>query len=51
MFASKEIVTNSSPDSMVTFRSCMIAGQANLAKWKGEHPIYRSVAWRIERYK
>ena len=29
----------------------MIAGQANLAKWKGEHPIYRSEAWHIERYK
>jgi hypothetical protein len=29
----------------------MIAGQANLAKWKGEHPIYRSEACHIERYK
>jgi hypothetical protein len=47
----EEIVTSSSLDSMVTFRSCMITGQANLAKWKGEHPIYRSEAWRIERYK
>jgi hypothetical protein len=47
----EEVVTSSSLDSMVTFQSCMIAGQANLAKWKGEHPIYRSEAWHIERYK
>jgi hypothetical protein len=47
----EEIVTRSSLDSMVTFQSCMIAGQANLAKWKGDHPIYRSEAWHIARYK
>ncbi|MDN5001275.1 hypothetical protein ACFQZO_10305 [Bradyrhizobium sp. GCM10027634] len=46
-----EIVTSSTLDNAVTFQSCMINGQAALAKWKDEHPIYHSEAWRIERYK
>jgi hypothetical protein len=47
----EEIVTSSSLDDTVTRQSCMIGGQAGLAKWKGEHPVYRSEAWHIERYK
>lgn len=47
----EERVTDSSLDSTVTLQSCMIGGQAGLAKWKGEHPIYRSDAWYIQRYK
>ncbi|MDA9440187.1 hypothetical protein XH98_13850 [Bradyrhizobium sp. CCBAU 51745] len=46
-----EIVTNSALDNAVTFQSCVINGQAALAKWKDEHPIYHSEAWHIERYK
>jgi hypothetical protein len=26
-------------------------GQAALAKWKEEHPVYHSDAWHIQRYK
>ncbi|MDR3465601.1 MAG: hypothetical protein P4M07_06625 [Xanthobacteraceae bacterium] len=47
----EEIVTDSSLDTRVTFQSCMIGGQAGLAQWKGEHPVYRSEDWHIERYK
>ncbi len=46
-----EIVTSSAMDSSVTFQSCVLSGQAALARWKEEHPIYRSEAWHIERYK
>jgi len=45
-----EIVTSSALDSSVTFQSCLISGQAGLARWKEEHPIYRSEAWRVQRY-
>jgi hypothetical protein len=47
----EEIVSSSSLDSRVTFQSCVTGGQAGLAKWKGEHPIYRSESWHIQRYK
>lgn len=47
----EEIVTDSSLDGTLTLQSCMIGRQAGIAKWKEEHPIYRSDAWHIERYK
>ena len=47
----EEIVTDSSLDSHVTFQSCMIGGQAGLAQWKDQHPVYRSDDWHISRYK
>jgi hypothetical protein len=47
----EEIVTSSALDGRVTFQSCLFGGQAGLAKWKDEHPIYRSEAWHIQRYK
>ena len=45
------IVTDSHLDTGVTFQSCLTGGQAGLAQWKSEHPIYRSEDWHIERYK
>jgi hypothetical protein len=47
----EEIVTSSALDSQVNCQSCMMGGQAALAKWKEEHPVYRSDAWHIQRYK
>ena len=47
----EEIVTSSALDSGLTFQSCLLIGQAGLAKWKEEHPIYHSEAWHIQRYK
>ena len=47
----EQVVTNSSQDRTLTLQGCAIGGQAALAKWKEEHPIYRSKAWRIVRYK
>jgi len=47
----ERVVTDSSLDSRVTLQSCMIGGQAALAKWKSEQPIYRSDDWHIQRYK
>jgi len=47
----EEIVTSTALDSRLTFQSCMINGQSALAKWKEGHPVYRSEAWRIHRYK
>jgi hypothetical protein len=47
----EEIVTSSSLDSNATFQSCLMGGQAGLAKWKSEHPIYRSEEWHVQRYK
>jgi len=46
----KEVVTNSALDGGVTLQSCLIGGQAGLAKWKEENPIYRSEDWHIHRY-
>ena len=46
-----EIVTSTALDSGLTFQSCMMNGQAALAKWKEGHPIYRSEAWHIQLYK
>jgi hypothetical protein len=45
------VVTNSSLDSSVTLQSCMLVGQASLAQWKTNHPIYQSDDWHIDRYK
>lgn len=47
----EEIVTTSDLTEGLTFQGCMAGAQAPLAKWKSEHPIYRSDAYRIERYK
>lgn len=47
----EEIVTDSSMSQELNFFECMSRGQAPLAKWKDEHPIYRSDAWKIQRYK
>lgn len=47
----EQIVTSSSLDSRVTFESCVTGGQAALAKWKEENPVYHSRAWHIQRYK
>ena len=46
-----EIVTSTALDSGLTFQSCMMNGQAALAKWKEGHPIYRSEGWHIQLYK
>ena len=45
------VVTNSSLDSGLTLQGCMIGGQASLAQWKANHPIYRSEDWHVDRYK
>ncbi|QOZ56044.1 hypothetical protein XH90_08195 [Bradyrhizobium sp. CCBAU 53338] len=45
------VVTNSALDSRLTFQSCMLGGQASLARWKTAHPIYRGDDWHIDRYK
>ena len=45
------VVTNSSLDSGLTLQGCMIGGQAGLAQWKANHPIYRSEDWHVNRYK
>lgn len=47
----EEIVTDSNMTEGLTFMDCMAGAQAPLAKWKGEHPIYRSAAYMIDRYK
>lgn len=47
----EEIVTSSALDADVNFQACLVGGQAGLARWKEQHPIYRSEAWYIERYK
>ncbi len=45
------IVTDSSMTDGLTFMDCMAGAQQPLAKWKGEHPIYRSPLWWIAAYK
>jgi len=47
----EETVTDSYLDSSITLQSCVIGEQAGLARWKSEHPIFRSDDWHIERYK
>lgn len=47
----EEIVTDSTMTEGLTFFGCMAGGQAPLAKWKTEHPIYHSERWYMERYK
>jgi hypothetical protein len=46
----EEIVSDSDMDPALTFQACMISGQAGIAKWMSEHPLYRS-GWRLDRYK
>lgn len=45
------VVTSSNLDAGITFQGCLTGGQAGLAQWKSDHPIYRSDDWHIERYK
>lgn len=45
----EEIVTDTDMDENVTMWSCQAGGQAPLAKWKSEHPVYHSDRWRIAR--
>jgi hypothetical protein len=47
----EEIVTDSNLEPTLSFSSCLSGAQAPLAKWKGEHPVYRSAAYRIEKYR
>jgi hypothetical protein len=47
----EEIVTDSTLEPQLTFQSCLSGAQAPLAKWKGEHPIYRSERYRIAGWK
>jgi hypothetical protein len=47
----EEIVTDSDMDDHVDMFTCQSGGQAALAKWKSESPIYRTGAWRIGRVK
>lgn len=46
----EEIVTDTEKDASLNFQSCMI-GQANLANWKSNHPVYFKAEWRIGRVK
>jgi hypothetical protein len=47
----EEIVTDSNLTNGLTFMDCTAGAQAPLAKWKSEHPVYRSDAYTIEAYK
>ena len=45
-----EIVTDNTLDETVTMQSCMM-GQAYIAKWMGEHPVYRTdKGWRLAKW-
>lgn len=46
----EEIVTDSNMDPSVTMHGCQIGGQAGIAKWMGEHPLYHA-KWRLDRWK
>jgi hypothetical protein len=46
----EEIVTDSTLTDGLTFQGCLMGGQAPLAAWKAQHPIYRNDAYTIERY-
>jgi len=46
----EEIVTDSNLTPEITFLECLQSGQAPLAKWITEHPIYHA-NWRLDRYK
>jgi hypothetical protein len=45
-----EIVTDTNMEPSLTWQGCLM-GQAPLAKWKSEHPIYRKEEWYIEKYR
>lgn len=47
----EEIVTDSNLTAGLTFFACMSGAQAPLAKWKAEHPLYRSPGYTLDRYK
>lgn len=46
----EETVTNSEMTAGLTFMNCAISGQAPIAQWKAQHPIYGREAWSVERY-
>lgn len=46
----EEIVTDSNMDPDVTFQGCQIYGQAGIAKWMSESPLYHS-KWRLDSWK
>jgi len=43
-----EVVTDSSKEEHLDFMSCQL-GQAPLAKWKSDNPLYFKPSWRIAR--
>lgn len=47
----EEIVTDTDMTPELTFFGCAAMGQPALAKWKGEHPIYRNERWFLSDYK
>lgn len=47
----EEVVTDSNQTVGLTFLDCMAGSQAPIAKWKTEHPIYRSEDYSVSRYK
>jgi hypothetical protein len=46
----EEIVTDTDKDDNLTWIGCHL-GQAQIADWKGHHPIYHKDHWRIGRIK
>lgn len=45
------IVTDSALTEGLTFIGCVSGGQAPIALWKSEHPIYRSDKYWISKYR
>lgn len=46
----QEIITDNTMDATVTMQSCMM-GEAYIAKWMGEHPIYHpDKGWRLAKW-
>jgi hypothetical protein len=46
-----EIVTDTNMEPALTWQGCTALGQAPIAKWKSEHPIYSKPDWYIEKYR
>lgn len=47
----EEIITDSSMEPALTWQGCIALGQAPIAKWKSEHPLYHNDSWYIEKYR
>ena len=45
----EEIITDNTLDPTVTMQSCMM-GEAYVAKWIGEHPVYHNNNWRLQKW-